>query len=168
MERPHWFEQSCGCCPRPAVAFLCSALIFWLRTTTSFGAFADIADRDASKATSMSAVLQQMSLALGVAVAGTILEIETTMSGTPLSLEDFHLAFVIHGRDPGTHAGTLPTRSAAWISGPPERARQVTAWIPGSPLRPRMTSAPASPGRLRTSHLTHFRRGGPCVRTPHR
>lgn len=64
-------------------------------TSVNALSFADIADRDASKATSMSAVLQQMSLALGVAVAGTILEIETTISGTQLSLEDFHLAFVI-------------------------------------------------------------------------
>ena len=36
-----------------------------------------IPDADASKATSMSAVLQQISLALGVAVAGSILRSRT-------------------------------------------------------------------------------------------
>ncbi|PTM98344.1 DHA2 family efflux MFS transporter permease subunit [Mycoplana dimorpha] len=64
-------------------------------TSVNALSFADIADRDASKATSMSAVLQQMSLALGVAVAGTILEIETRLTGTHLQLADFHNAFMI-------------------------------------------------------------------------
>lgn len=57
--------------------------------------YADITDRDASKATSMSAVLQQMSLALGVAIAGMILEVETMLTGTHLQLRDFHIAFLI-------------------------------------------------------------------------
>ena len=57
--------------------------------------FADIPDADASKATSMSAVLQQISLAMGVAVAGAILEIETTLTGSPLELKDFQIAFMI-------------------------------------------------------------------------
>ncbi|THK35674.1 DHA2 family efflux MFS transporter permease subunit [Ensifer sp. MPMI2T] len=64
-------------------------------TSVNALSFADIDDADASKATSMSAVLQQISLALGVAVAGAILEIETAISGGPLGLEDFHIAFMI-------------------------------------------------------------------------
>ena len=64
-------------------------------TSVNALSFADISDRDASKATSMSAVLQQMSLALGVAVAGTILEVETAITGTALQLRDFHIAFMI-------------------------------------------------------------------------
>lgn len=64
-------------------------------TSVNALSFADISDRDASKATSMSAVLQQMSLALGVAVAGTILEVETMITGTALQLRDFHIAFMI-------------------------------------------------------------------------
>ena len=43
----------------------------------------------------MSAVLQQISLALGVAVAGAILEIETSLTGSPLELRDFQIAFMI-------------------------------------------------------------------------
>ena len=64
-------------------------------TSVNALSFADIPDADASKATSMSAVLQQMSLAMGVAVAGSILEIRTTLSGLPLELRDFQIAFMI-------------------------------------------------------------------------
>jgi len=64
-------------------------------TSVNALSFAEIDDADASKATSMSAVLQQISLALGVAAAGAILEVETTISGEALSLEDFHIAFMI-------------------------------------------------------------------------
>lgn len=64
-------------------------------TSVNALSFADIRNEDASKATSMSAVLQQMSLALGVAIAGAILEIETMITGTHLELRDFHIAFMI-------------------------------------------------------------------------
>ncbi|MFP5076054.1 DHA2 family efflux MFS transporter permease subunit [Rhizobium sp. YIM 134829] len=64
-------------------------------TSVNALSFADIPDSMASKATAMSAVLQQMSLAMGVAVAGAILEIETRITGTALELEDFQLAFMI-------------------------------------------------------------------------
>ncbi len=64
-------------------------------TSVNALAFADIDDRDASKATAMTSVLQQMSLAMGVAVAGTILELENIVTGTKLTLSDFQLAFMI-------------------------------------------------------------------------
>ncbi|OEC98590.1 MULTISPECIES: DHA2 family efflux MFS transporter permease subunit [unclassified Rhizobium] len=56
-------------------------------------AFADINDKQASQATSMSSVMQQISLALGVAVAAMILETSTFFSGTELQVRDFHIAF---------------------------------------------------------------------------
>lgn len=56
-------------------------------------AFADIDDKQASQATSMSSVMQQISLALGVAVAAAILETTTYFSGTSLQVVDFHIAF---------------------------------------------------------------------------
>jgi len=56
-------------------------------------AFAEIDDAQASQATSMSSVLQQISLALGVAVAAAILETTTFFSGTSLQVVDFHIAF---------------------------------------------------------------------------
>ncbi|MCJ8052998.1 DHA2 family efflux MFS transporter permease subunit [Shinella curvata] len=64
-------------------------------TSVNALSFADIPDADASKATAMSAVLQQMSLAMGVAVAGAILEIETALTGSPLELRDFQIAFMV-------------------------------------------------------------------------
>lgn len=57
--------------------------------------YADIEDRQASQATSMASVLQQISLALGVALAAAILETGSTISGGHLSLRDFHAAFFI-------------------------------------------------------------------------
>ena len=56
-------------------------------------AFADISDRQASQATSMSSVMQQISLALGVAVAAMILETSTFFRGAELQVIDFHIAF---------------------------------------------------------------------------
>ncbi|MGO4437723.1 MFS transporter [Rhizobium sp. RAF56] len=58
-------------------------------------AFADIEDRQASQATSMSSVMQQISLALGVAVAAAILETSTYFSGMELRVVDFHIAFYV-------------------------------------------------------------------------
>jgi MFS family permease len=57
--------------------------------------YADISAEDTSKATPIAAVGQQLSIALGVAVAGGILEVATTVHGGPLMLADFHTAFFI-------------------------------------------------------------------------
>ena len=59
--------------------------------------YAEVDDRDASQATSITSVLQQVGLALGVAVAAAILEASTRLSGEPLSLSDFHIAFALVG-----------------------------------------------------------------------
>jgi hypothetical protein len=58
-------------------------------------AFADIEDREASQATSMSSVMQQISLALGVAVAAAILEASIYFRGEALQVADFQLAFYV-------------------------------------------------------------------------
>ncbi len=89
----------------PATPYLVMAFLLLLAgfarsfffTSVNALSFADIDDADASKATSMSAVLQQISLAMGVAVAGAILEIETTLTGSSLALRDFQIAFMIIG-----------------------------------------------------------------------
>ena len=57
--------------------------------------YADIDDRQASQATSLGSVLQQISLALGVAFAALVLEGATLMHGTKLALSDFHFAFFV-------------------------------------------------------------------------
>ncbi|MGR6466691.1 MDR family MFS transporter [Rhizobium sp. PAMB 3182] len=57
--------------------------------------YSEIEDDRASQATSISSVLQQVSLALGVAVAAMILETSTYFRGQTLSVSDFHLAFLL-------------------------------------------------------------------------
>lgn len=58
-------------------------------------AYAEISTADTSRATPIAAVFQQLSIALGVALAGGILEVSTTIHGGPLTLSDFHIAFFI-------------------------------------------------------------------------
>lgn len=57
--------------------------------------YAEISTEDTSKATPIAAVCQQLSIALGVAVAGGILETSTHLHGGTLTLADFHIAFFI-------------------------------------------------------------------------
>ena len=64
-------------------------------TGTNALSYSDIDDSQASQATSMASVLQQISLALGVAFAATILEVSSYISGSHLQLADFHMAFMI-------------------------------------------------------------------------
>ncbi|KFC67365.1 MFS permease [Devosia sp. LC5] len=59
--------------------------------------YADISDDEASQATAIVAVAQQLSVAFGVAVAGGLLELSTRLHGNALSLVDFQLAFVVVG-----------------------------------------------------------------------
>jgi hypothetical protein len=58
-------------------------------------AYADIDDAQASQATSMSSVMQQISLALGIAVAASILETSIYFRGEALQVADFHVAFFV-------------------------------------------------------------------------
>lgn len=64
-------------------------------TSTNALVFADIEPADISQATAIAAVSQQISVALGVAVAGGILEASTYFSGGHLSLASFSTAFLI-------------------------------------------------------------------------
>jgi len=56
--------------------------------------FATLDDRQASQATAISATTQQVSIALGVAVAGGVLELSGLMTGQATSIESFHVALV--------------------------------------------------------------------------
>jgi Na+/melibiose symporter-like transporter len=67
---------------------------FFFTGVNTFG-YADVPDSEASQATSISAVAQQISVALGVAVAGGILEASTVIRQAPLDLADFHTAWFI-------------------------------------------------------------------------
>jgi EmrB/QacA subfamily drug resistance transporter len=57
--------------------------------------FADVEDRDASQATAIAAASQQVSIALGVAVGGGILEATAVLTGEPVGLSAFSTAFFI-------------------------------------------------------------------------
>ncbi len=57
--------------------------------------FADIEEAQASQATSISAASQQISIALGVAVAGGILEAHSLMTGEAIDAQAFTIAFLI-------------------------------------------------------------------------
>ena len=59
--------------------------------------FADIADHEASQATAISAVSQQISIALGVAVAGMVLEAHHVITGEETGLAAFSTAFFVVG-----------------------------------------------------------------------
>lgn len=58
-------------------------------------AFAEIPEDKTSQATPITAVAQQVSIAIGVALAGGILEVSTMLRGAPLALVDFHIGFFV-------------------------------------------------------------------------
>jgi EmrB/QacA subfamily drug resistance transporter len=57
--------------------------------------FADVDEEEASQATAISAVGQQLSVALGVAIAGATLSAASVLTGGELSLTAFHIAWVV-------------------------------------------------------------------------
>jgi EmrB/QacA subfamily drug resistance transporter len=59
--------------------------------------FAEIEPDEASQATAIAAVSQQISIALGVAVAGGLLELSSFVSGSAVSLLSFSIAFAVVG-----------------------------------------------------------------------
>ena len=66
-------------------------------TGTNAIGYADISDEEASQATAIVAVGQQLSVAFGVAVAGAILELTSVLSGGHLTLLNFQIAFFTVG-----------------------------------------------------------------------
>lgn len=59
--------------------------------------FSAVDPPEAAQATALSSVMQQLAIAAGVALAGSILELSTLWHGRPVALADFHLAFVVVG-----------------------------------------------------------------------
>ncbi len=57
--------------------------------------FADVDEKDASQASAITVVGQQLSVAFGVAVAGGVLEASSRFTGSELSLTDFHIAWFV-------------------------------------------------------------------------
>jgi EmrB/QacA subfamily drug resistance transporter len=57
--------------------------------------FADIEEKDFAQATAMTSAMQQVAIAVGVALAGGVLDIMARHSGGELSLSAFHIAFFV-------------------------------------------------------------------------
>jgi EmrB/QacA subfamily drug resistance transporter len=64
-------------------------------TSINILGYADIDHVDTTRATSLNAVVQQISGALGVAFAGMVLELHGAFTGEDLTLPAFHMAFVM-------------------------------------------------------------------------
>ncbi len=64
-------------------------------TSVNALAFAEVSEQEASQATAISAAAQQISVALGVALGGGILEASTWFTGHALTQEGFAAAFMI-------------------------------------------------------------------------
>jgi MFS family permease len=57
--------------------------------------FAEIDDENAAPATAITSAMQQVAIAVGVALAGGILDIVSTLNGGVLTVSAFHLAFFV-------------------------------------------------------------------------
>mgnify|MGYP000165091593 FL=1 len=62
-------------------------------TSTNALTFADISEAEAAQATAVTSAMQQVSIAVGVALAGGVLDLVTTLGGGTLELPAFHIAF---------------------------------------------------------------------------
>jgi EmrB/QacA subfamily drug resistance transporter len=78
-----------------AILFVAGFLRSIFFTSSNTLVFAEIDDREASQATAIAAVSQQTSIALGVAIAGGVLEGVTWVSGRPLDASAFSTTFFI-------------------------------------------------------------------------
>lgn len=82
---PHWMLMGAL-----LLGGLCRSFFF---TGVNALVFADIDEKQASQATAINAVSQQLSIAGGVAVAGGVLELSSNLHGGALTLGDFHIAW---------------------------------------------------------------------------
>lgn len=109
-------------------------------------AYAEVSDADTSKATPITAVFQQISVALGVAAAGGILEVSTQFHGGPLMLVDFHTAFFVVAAISAMASFFfigLAADAGNAVSGHGGRAARGIEPAPGSP----QTTAPVTSNR---------------------
>ncbi|MCO6187029.1 DHA2 family efflux MFS transporter permease subunit [Rhizobium sp. L1K21] len=111
-----------------ATLFLGGFTRSFLFTSANSLAFTSVPAEEASQATSISSVFQQISIALGVALAGLVLESSYWLNGTELSIADFHLAFIVTGILCGLSVlslAALPKTAGADVSGHRMRNSEV-------------------------------------------
>src|SRR5690606_27554758 len=80
-----------------SIILLSGALRSMMFTGANAFGYADVSDAEASQATAIVAVSQQLSIALGVAVGDGVLEVSTRLHGGQMTLGDFQLAFLVVG-----------------------------------------------------------------------
>ena len=95
--------------------------------------FADVDEAQASQATAINAVAQQLSVAAGVAVAGGALEFASRLHGGGLTLGDFHVAWLVV-------AGVAITSAIPFMRLPPDAGNDVS----GHRVQPITKPQPAS------------------------
>ena len=87
--------------PQTSIALIMTVIFFGGLVRSMFFtglnafSYAEISSQETSKATPIVAVAQQLSVALGVALAGGLLELQTMLHGGALQLRDFHIAFFV-------------------------------------------------------------------------
>ena len=89
-------------------------------TSTNALVFAELSDKDAAQATAIASVSQQISIALGVAVAGGLLEIVQAVTGSGLDRTAFVVAFGVAAIASVLSAGffvRLPANTGSLVSG---------------------------------------------------
>jgi EmrB/QacA subfamily drug resistance transporter len=112
------------------VAGLVRSMFF---TSVNALVFAEIEDKAAAPATALSSAMQQVSIALGVALAGGILEAVALWSGGALELWGFRLAFVIIALVSASAALVfmgLPAETGEAVSGHRRKVRAVEMQTP--------------------------------------
>jgi EmrB/QacA subfamily drug resistance transporter len=87
-------------------------------------AFGDVDDADTSQATSINAVAQRISMAMGVAIAGAVLDITSGLNGGRIAIVDFHIAFF-------TVAGISALAAITFARLPPDAGSELTTYRPG-------------------------------------
>jgi EmrB/QacA subfamily drug resistance transporter len=97
-------------------------------TSSNALVFADIDDKQASQATAIASVFQQITVALGVAVGGGILELRTWFHGGPLTPADFSFGFMVVAAITASSILpfiAMPADAGALISGHRKGGREV-------------------------------------------
>jgi hypothetical protein len=118
-----------------AVLFASGFLRSLFFTSVNALVFADISEADAAQATALAAATQQISIALGVAVAGGVLEAMALLTGTALGIDAFVWAFIIVAGL--TALAALPfiwldPDAGSSVSGKPPVARSTTPITPSA------------------------------------
>ncbi len=88
-----WFTAQTPIALIIGILFLAGFFRSLFFTSANALVFADTPQEEAAQATAISAVMQQVSIAVGVAVAGAVLEAVTFATGEPLGLDAFKTAF---------------------------------------------------------------------------